>query len=467
MTDVSNVSDVIISVENNNDCVVINMAPSVSNLYSRENVERMVAGDKVSLADHDDETNLDLFCFTDCNNDEDPFIKQCRGLIFHKDQLVVKTFSFPDEYNHTQQQDIQKAFSNFKFTDCKFVPSFEGTLLRLYYFADKWFLSTHKRIDAYHSKWGSTSSFGELFEKAIEKEMKLNPAFGTLMDELPSSPLQNLERVVLNRFTGMLDKSLQYMFLLRGTRENRFVCDPPSETESSFYFVSCFKDFEEVKDKVLPHVPILPILNFDNVESLCKYVESVNYLETQGVLCFAPDNIQMKIVHKEYQDLSKVRGNESSLPFRYLQLRMNKKMTDLLYKLYPDYKRTFDEYETMLGEIAQVIYHAYDQRFKKKNYAHLPREEYKVMLECHQWHEQDRKNNKVYLPKVIQILNKQCSTNLNKMIKRRKFNNLVKKIGGVPRNVAGSRTASAMNSPNIPATSGATIVNQVPSMSLK
>ncbi len=31
----------------------------------------------------------------------------------------------------------------------------EGTLIRIFYFNDKWIITTHRKLDAFKSKWGS------------------------------------------------------------------------------------------------------------------------------------------------------------------------------------------------------------------------------------------------------------------------------------------------------------------------
>ena len=47
----------------------------------------------------------------------------------------------------------------------------------------------------------------------------------------------------------------------------------------------------------------------------------------------------------------------------------------------------------------------------------MPREEYQVMRACHSWHLEDRAKNRISLRKVIEKMNEQIPTNLNKMIR--------------------------------------------------
>jgi hypothetical protein len=159
--------------------------------------------------------------------------------------------------------------------------------------------------------------------------------------------------------------------------------------------------------------------NFTDIKELYKYVDNVNYKDLQGVIVFAPDNYQYKIFNEDYYELYSVRGNEPSIKFRYLQVRMNKKDSDILHYLYPDFSRHFDDYENIIYDVANDIKNAYVERFIKKNYITVPSEEYQVIKECHSWHLDDRITNKINYDKVLDILNKQPPTNLNRMIKKK------------------------------------------------
>ena len=97
---------------------------------------------------------------------------------------------------------------------------------------------------------------------------------------------------------------------------------------------------------------------------------------------------------------------------------MNQRLTDALYHLYPEHTSIFNDYENALYAIAKIIYNSYVQRHIKQKWSQLPNEEYAVDKACHQWHERDQKNNRVKLDKVIEVLNEQHPTSLNKMIRR-------------------------------------------------
>ena len=125
------------------------------------------------------------------------------------------------------------------------------------------------------------------------------------------------------------------------------------------------------------------------------YVNSMKYEDLQGLICFGPNNYQIKILNKDYNDLFRARGNEPSIKFRYLQVRMDRRSVNMLYHLYPEMINSFDEYENTLYDIARSIYRAYVQRFIKKQYITVPREEFSVVRECNSWQLSNRTENRI------------------------------------------------------------------------
>jgi hypothetical protein len=369
--------------------------------FSRKSVEDL--GNAVRMTDTDEEAGLDLFCYVKCANTDSDFLKQCRGVVFNKETLVMKAFPYTAEYNHEELPRLEEVLRNFN--DFTFYDAYEGALVRTFNFDGKWYLCTHRKLNAFRSKWASRESFGTQFKNALEAETTRNVPFKNSLPEGEN---------ILDRFYTTLDPSKQYMFLILNGEDNRIVCEPPPEPV--VYHVGTFVDHELVLDEKI-NLPHPEKHTFLNIDELIHHVGNVDIRYGQGIICFGPDNTQLKVFHKDYQDLFRARGNEPSIKFRYLQVRMNKEFTNMLYYLYPKMGNTFDEYENHLYEIAQSIYKAYVQRFIKGNYVTVPKEEFQVVKECHSWHQEDRKTNRISLEKVIRVMNKQTPTCLNRMIR--------------------------------------------------
>jgi hypothetical protein len=376
--------------------------------FSRSSIEAL--GEVIRLSDKDEINGLDMFCYIKCSQTDSDVVKNCRGVVFNGDKIVMKAFPYTIEYHCDDTENITKLFDKNDFSKCVFYEAHEGALIRMFYYSGKWYTCTHRKLDAFKSKWASKESFGSSFLKALEVEIETNKA---LKSVIPSG-----DEDLLTRFQKTLDETKQYMFLVRNTSENRIVCNPPSR--ATVYHVGTFVDGTLSMTENI-HVPYPTMLKFGDVENLLSYVDKVNCKDLQGVIVFAPDNSQYKILNSDYYDFFKTRGNEPSIKYRYLQIRMDSKQSNMLYSLYPEMADAFDRYEDVLYDKAREIYNSYVSRFIKKQYTKLPKEEYIVMSQCHEWHVQDREKNKINLNKVIDILNTQSPRNLNHMIKAKEY----------------------------------------------
>jgi hypothetical protein len=373
--------------------------------FNRENIEAQ--GNHIHLVDTDEDSNVDMFCYVKCDENDNELIKQCRGVVFSGKDLVMKAFPYTSELNSSQIDKIDDSIGDFN--DWSFYNSHEGACVRMFNHSGKWFLSTHRKLNAFRSKWASSESFGTSFKNALTAEEENNPVFKT---GLP------IGDNILERFQSTLDISKQYMFLIRNTKDNRIVCSAPER--ATVYHVGTFVDGELVMTENV-NLPVPSKISFENIDELREYVDKVSYRDFQGVIGFTASNKQLKIINTDYQDLFNARGNEPSIKFRYLQVRMDRRFVNMLYHLYPNMAESFDEYENTLFEIGRGIYRAYVQRFIKKKYVTVPREEFAVIRECHSWHIADRENNRVSIDQIMRLLNQQSPTHLNHMIRRFKL----------------------------------------------
>lgn len=354
---------------------------------TREQVEGLVEEGKVSLVDSDE--NLDLFCYTRCSSQDSPLLKACRGVVFCGNELVLNAFPYTPEYNESE---VDSELINVE--RCRFFDSYEGTLLRIFYYGGKWYVSTHRKLNAFRSKWASRhDSFGDIFVRALK---------------------QTLDKG-LDEFTATLDPERQYMILIRNTAENRIVSQPPTETEPFLYHVGTFTNSVlSLNDSI--GLPKPTEHTFDDISALVSYVQNIDPNRLQGLIVF-DNGRQFKVLNKMYQTLFRARGNEPSLNYRYLQVRMDTELSNIFRSLYPEAQKNFDRYEEILRQIAKEIHTAYMDRFVHKKYVVVAKERYVIVSKCHEWHCADRSRNLVTLDKVLEVMNEQTPTLLNKMIR--------------------------------------------------
>lgn len=336
----------------------------------------------IKLTDEDLNGKLKNYCYDYCNNDSSEELKNCRGLVYREDKPFLKSFGYTPTYT---LDDLPK---DFNFENCRFFESYEGTLLRLFYndINERWYLSTHRKLDASNSFWGSQETFGNRFNKIIKTEDY-----------------------------DKLDKNYHYMFLMTPNENNRIVC---TENLNRVIHVGTYdKNFNLSYDYDVM-VPRPNEFIFNNLEEFKLAVESINIRSLQGIII---SNIKTqtnyKILNSEYKKLSDIRGNTASIKFRYLELRKDLEQKNLLYTLYPESIKDFEQYEDILIKIVNNIFTSYIKRYIKHQYTTVTPEEFVIMKECHNWHKLDKENNKITKGKVIEILNNQTAVHLNRLIK--------------------------------------------------
>ncbi|GAF74190.1 unnamed protein product, partial [marine sediment metagenome] len=130
-----------------------------------------------------DEYNLELFCYNRYNSENSEnsetseVIRHCRGTVFHGSKNHVQTFPHTREYRTEDREQIENIFPDCAPKDLAVFVSHEGTLLRVFHHNGKWFFMTHRKFDAWKSKWASRQSFGAQLCDAIVAEYDRNDEF--------------------------------------------------------------------------------------------------------------------------------------------------------------------------------------------------------------------------------------------------------------------------------------------------
>lgn len=363
----------------------------------------------------DSNGKLNLYNYTECDNNSSPEIKMCRGVIKDlEENIVVQTFGYTDEYVTNDVDIIKDRLKNIEDWEIRY--SLEGTLLRIFYYDEEWYITTHKKLNAFKSRWSCKDTFGEIFRKSLY--------------EMFGSEAQTDD--VLVEFYTQLDKEKIYLFLVRSNQENRIVCQTHyvKKNEKIVHVGSFDKEFKFTLNNGGDEgwvgrlcVPLSPP-PFQTSDEMIEYINNVNHFEYQGLIFFDKNSSdQFKIVNPTYHQLYVLRDNNPNLRFRYLEIRNDPEKVKQLYTLYPRSADIFDEYENIIYKIARMIYHFYVNRYIKNRYITLPREEYLIMKKCHDWYLSDRQNNRIFTNKIKEFLAEEPPLNLYKMIRQFIANN--------------------------------------------
>lgn len=369
----------------------------------------------IEKVDSDESNSLEMFCYKEGTDfDSANVVRRTRGVVYNGDKVIMKTFGYTPEYNENNIDDITYHIHEITpISQCMVFESREGALIRVFYHNSKWYVSTHRKLDAFRSKWSSRESFGSIFERALVHQYSTSPKFAEwLGPEGASDPT-----IILKSFLKNLDTEYVHTFLISNTEENRIVCEAPQYPVASY--VGSFTP-EGNGYTMFDEIPMLRPLRFflSTPAEVVEHVKAINPRMVQGLLIITPNLETFKITNSEYQRLYQLRGNCPSVKFRYLQLRNSGTALTNFVNLYPLFRGDFEQYEKVLAEIVKDIHTAYIARFINKQFARVTPDEYKVIRDCHGLHIANR-TFKVTPQRVWEALTRLTPVTLNRMIKNK------------------------------------------------
>lgn len=251
----------------------------------------------------------------------------------------------------------------------------EGTLVRMYCFGHKWMLSTHRKLDANKSRWGSARSFGQLFATAMANQLRLS---GTpTLDEIASAM--------------SLDPGYAHAFLVRPVEPAAAIaCAPAGPGDVVVWYAGsvALRSKRQVPTFDLPFraardVPPVPRYN---VTALSQALAGGFALPAcaHGLLVFVGTSGTVESLVKVWLpgmiERTAVRGNEPDLLIRYLELfwqqspDANMRQRFLNIYCFPE----FAQADCVLARIAVQMANAYMLRFGKKKYVRVPPDCYPI-----------------------------------------------------------------------------------------
>jgi len=378
--------------------------------------------DFIKISDTDEDTGLSNFCYV-ADPPQTPelqanmsMVKDCRGVVFDGENIVMKAFPYTEQVGISH--DLESWFSeNGGFENCRFYDSHEGALIRMFNYNGKWFLTTHRRLNAFKSKWGSSESYGSMFKKALKSQIDSNE---TLRNSLPDD-----DGNYYDRFQSLLDTNKQYTFLVKNSEENRLVCIG-SATPTMYHVGTFSKGVLDLNDDINVWKP--REFNFVDMSELRSYVKLTDPSRTPGIIIFSSVQTQLKVSSDAYLNLVGVRGNQPSVPFRYLQIRTDTYSNDMLRKMYPSHVESFDKYEMFIRGACEHIHTSYMNRFVHKQHTRVSQAEYAIVRIAHEWFKEGREigeNRRVTKHVISDIMNEQPATTLNAIIKKIKHDEYV------------------------------------------
>jgi hypothetical protein len=356
----------------------------------------------------DENDDLELYHFNYDYDYGDANLK-LKGIVIdkHTKEVVCSTSL------HTIEYDVENLeyIPNIKEIDWQkstVILSHEGCFLRVFNHNGVWYISTHRKLDADNSRWGSKHSFKILFISALMDNYGEN--FDIDVD-----------------FFDKLDKNLIYTFLLRNDQTNRIVCNAPSKNESKIYFTGTFEKGNNHNyipilsddDDTFLNIKVSHTIPVKNVTDITQFVGNQSYKHHQGIIVFTQlgDKTQIfKIMCPKYLEYKEIRNNCSNLLYRYAQLRCNDASREKIIELFPYFSYDFFQFENTLSKIAIYITNQYINRFLKKQYAAVTPLQYKITKKLREWYLQSPSQNYINPEVVLQFINRESSLYVYKLV---------------------------------------------------
>jgi hypothetical protein len=242
-----------------------------------------------------------------------------KSYVFHGEELVFEGYPYSIEL---VQSSLEKnpTDKGFDFEKCKFFEAHEGTLIRIFNIEGKWYVSTNRRLNAFNSKWaGKTTTFGVSFADAVRR--LVDDEVYEEEEESLESRKKNAKEYLTKMCEKNLDVSKKYMFLLKPCAEERIVCNPSNSILNIGVFDSSNNLYldEDVSFEgcVVPRPEKFQFKTFSN---MIERLDAVDITATQGFIAIQEGKIHYKIFNDRYNYLFSLRGNVSSIRFRYLEL---------------------------------------------------------------------------------------------------------------------------------------------------
>jgi hypothetical protein len=285
-----------------------------------------------------------------------------RGIIYRKDleqnKLVCKTFPYTQEFSTEQKDEINQYLDN---GEWKFYPSYEGTIIRIVNDVDNGnrFIATHKKINAFDSRWGSSKSFGELFQESIQ-EHYMNTNNIELYD-------------IFETFINSLSKDKHHTFLLCSNLDTRMVCSRDGEVFYVGSFDASTNEFVGFTEDVSKFCGVIKELDtVKNTDNVIDYVDDINPLLCQGIIAVRQDKFEaFKVMNGYYTSLARLRNNNPNLMMRYLELYLTK--SDLLEEFtifFSNMNDSFKYIENTFIKLVFLLQNIYKKRYIQRAYVH-------------------------------------------------------------------------------------------------
>lgn len=292
------------------------------------------------------------------SNMEHEDVLKCRGIILEKNTnrlvCISPPKSLPVDFYHKKYLD--------KNSEGVLIEEFyDGTMINVFRYNDTNYISTRSCLGA-HNKYRSIKTFKTLFSECIDFDVFEKLSSGYCYSFLLQHPD--------NKIVKQYDRPSNVLVMTtKINQDNSVKILNPEETlkllQSSNVELSTPRRFE-----------------IDSMESIYNELDNLNESDQGFVLKYydnGSDN-RSKIRNLKYNDIRKLRGNDTNKMFMYFELRKKNNVVEYL-EYFPEDKELFDKFRFELYDFTSKLFKYYLELKIKKNIKFLEIDfEYRPMI---------------------------------------------------------------------------------------
>jgi hypothetical protein len=276
---------------------------------------------------------------------ENKDVRKCRGVILEKNTNKVVCISPPksidNDFYHKKYMNSEKGLNVF------IEEFYDGSMINVFKYKDTNYISTRSCLGA-HCKYSSIKTFNTMFSECINFE---------LFDKL--------------------DNDYCYSFLLQHP-DNRIVKDY-SEPSSILVMTTRINDdntihilntieTQELLSRCDVQLKTPKIYNIESMDKIYNEIDNLNDSDQGFVLKLYDNGIdnRSKIRNMRYNEIRKLRGNQTNNMYKYFELRKTQTIGEYL-EYFPEDKDSFDKFRLELYTFTQRLFNYYQELKVRKN----------------------------------------------------------------------------------------------------
>ena len=242
------------------------------------------------------------------------------GIILEKNtnKLVCNMFpvvkEYPDIYNYENINELTVE------------EAYDGTLIKLFYYDNKWNIATNRCIDAKISFWISSQSFYDLFMEAAK-----------------------------NLNFGVLNTSYCYAFILQHPK-SRNIAKHYKENLIYIYSYDLINKVD-VYDNNLSFMDTPKKLQFTDWNQMMNSLTQLNDY-SEGYIVYNKNREMTKIVNPKFNQIKLLKGNNVNMFYRCIVIYKYGKMDEFLHH-FPEYAEQFNYLRSFIYNLSNNIHNMY------------------------------------------------------------------------------------------------------------